>query len=116
MQAAQYDIAIEQGATYIRMFVWRNDDGPVNLEGYTARMQIRRNPSAEDVLFSATTENTLLSINAAEGKVTLVVPATTTETFDWRNARYDLELESSGGVVYRLVQGSVTVSKEITRG
>lgn len=115
MQAAFYDLYIEQGATYLRSFVWKTSSAPVDLTGYTARMQIRRNPASDEVLFSATTENSLLTITPLDGKVDLVIPATDTESFDWRTARYDLELESSVGVVIRLVQGTVTVSKEITR-
>lgn len=115
MQAAFYDLYVEQGATYVRSFVWKSDNTAVDLTGYTARMQIRRNPTSDEVLFSATTENSLLTLTPLDGKVDLVIPASTTELFDWRNARYDLELEADTGFVYRLVQGTVTVSKEITR-
>ena len=41
--AAVYDITIEQGATFRLSLVWKDSSNvPVNLTGYTARMQVRR--------------------------------------------------------------------------
>ena len=46
MAAAQYDILIEQGATFSRTFVWKDSsEVAVDLTGYTARMQIRKTKS-----------------------------------------------------------------------
>jgi hypothetical protein len=116
MPAAQYDFAIEQGATTIRSFVWKSSDGtPVDLTGYAARMQVRRSFSATDVLLEASTDNGRIQIDPEAGKFTLVLSASVTAAIDWSRGRYDIELESPDGDVTRLIYGEITISKEITR-
>lgn len=116
MAAAQYDIEIEQGATHSESFTWEDGNGtPVNLTGYKARMQFRKSATSTEKLLDASTENGLIVLTPLEGAVSITLPASLTSAFSWAQARYDLELESSDGTVVRLVEGAVTVSKEITR-
>lgn len=111
---AQYDLTIQQGATYRRTFRWLADGQPVNLTGATARMQIRRSVRAPDVVLDCTTENGRLSIDALAGEVALVISAADTAQLPTRPAVYDLEVDL-GGEVSRLVEGAVEVSPEVTR-
>ena len=116
MAAATYDLYVEQGATYQLDITWKQpNDTPVNLTGYTARMQFRKNKNATEVLFSGTTSNGIITLGGTAGTIAIRIPATTTDDFTFGCALYDLELESAGGIVYRLVEGSVEVSKEVTR-
>lgn len=116
MAAAQYDFYVEQGATYQLDITWKQPDGtPVNLTDYTARMQFRKSKTSTDILFSGTTSNGIITLGGAAGTISITIPASTTDDFAFRSAVYDLELESAGGVVYRLVEGCVQVSKEVTR-
>ena len=114
--AATYDFEIEQGADLDKTFTWKDSAGaPVSLVGYTARMQVRKNISAPEVLLSLTTENSRISIDGAAGQVILHVDAATTSAITWTSGVYDIELISGAGKVFRLVRGTVTVSKEVTR-
>jgi hypothetical protein len=114
MPAGNYDIYIEQGATLSLPIIWKDSDGNViNITGYTARMQVRQTRPSTTVLLSATTENGKLVIDGSNGKVTISLSATAAIT--WLTGVYDLELASPGGVVTRLIEGSVTVSQEVTR-
>jgi hypothetical protein len=116
MAAVYYDILIEQGATYLRTFVWKDsDEVPVDLTNYTARMQIRRKRSSTTVEHTATTENGGIVLGGTAGTIDIIIPATATAEFDFTKGVYDLELESTGNVVTRLIEGSVEVSKEVTR-
>lgn len=116
MSAASYDFEIEQGATLLKPIVWKDSAGvAVNLTGYTAKMQIRKSVSSEDVLLELSTVNGKLSITAGTGTITMIFSAATTEAIDWSRGKYDLELTSGSGVVTRLLEGEITVSKEITR-
>lgn len=116
MSAATYDFEIEQGATLLKPIVWKDSDGnPVNLTGYTAKMQVRQNVSASDVLLELSTTNGRLSISAMSGQVTMIFSATTTAAITWSRGKYDLELTALDGTVTRLLEGEITVSKEITR-
>jgi hypothetical protein len=87
---------------------------PVNLTGYTARMNIRSTVDATTILQSLTTENGGIVLGGVAGTVDLLITATETALFTFRNAVYDLEL-ISGTVVTRLLSGNVTLSKEVTR-
>jgi hypothetical protein len=116
MAAAQYDFFVEQGATFQKIITWKAPNNtPINLSGYTARMQFRRAVRSTDVLYSANTENGMITLGGAAGTISITIPASETEGFGFRRAVYDLEVESSGGVVTRLIEGSVELSREVTR-
>lgn len=120
MTAANYDLYIEQGATYTKPFVWKtvtsnNTQVPVDITGASVRMQIRPSVASATVLFSATTDNGLITVTGEDGRIELTIPATESSLWKWRRGVYDLEVVN-GPVVTRLLYGSVEVSPEVTRG
>lgn len=116
MAAGTYDFEIEQGTTFNKEFIWKDVNGdPVNLSGYTARMQVRGTVSSADVLLSMTTENSRITLGGAAGTIDLDLTAADTAGITWRRGVYDLELVSSNGTVTRLLQGVITISREVTR-
>ena len=116
MAAGTYDIVCEQGASFTREFVWQDEnESPIVLTGFTARMDVRATVAASDPIISLTTTNTRITLTPAIGKITLVLTATDTAALPARRAVYDLELVSPSGVVTRLLQGKFTVSPEVTR-
>lgn len=88
---------------------------PVNLTGYTARMQIRRSKTASTTVASLTTENSRIALGGTSGTITFSMSATDTALLEPSQYVYDLEVESAGGVVTRLLEGLVVVSGEVTR-
>lgn len=116
MAAATYNFEIEQGVTLTRPFVWKTSTStPINIAGYTARMQIRSSIKSPEVLLELNTENNRIVLGGIDGTVTLQLTASTTAGITWSKGVYDLELVSSSGVVTRLLQGEILVSKEVTR-
>lgn len=116
MSAAQFTLEIAQGETLAQTFVWQNDAGqPVDLTGYTARMQVRERHESQTVLLELTTANGGIQLGGASGTITLSMSATQTAALTWRRGVYDLELVSPAGVVTRLLEGVATVSPEVTR-
>ena len=116
--AGAYDLAIEQGATFKVIFQWTDaNNTPINITGYSARSQVRPTIESATVLVDATTVNGKLSIvaPASDGKVQLLISATETATLPSGTAVWDLELIAGDGTVTRLLQGSVTISPEVTR-
>jgi len=92
-----------------------NPDGSLfDLTGFTARMQIRTEIDADDVMCELTTENGRIALGGDEGTVHLTIPANITEDFDDEGV-YDLELIAEDGKVYRLLKGKVKVELEVTR-
>lgn len=115
MAAAQYDIVIEQGATFQKTVTWKDSAGDeIDLSGYSARMQIRARKSSTTTLLSITDAD-YITLGGAAGTVAISIPASVTADLDFRRAVYDLELVSGGGIVYRLIEGTVELSKEVTR-
>lgn len=114
--AGKYDILIEQGADYVMTFRWRDPVGvPIDLTGYTARMQFRKTKPDTAILLSATTENFYIVLGGALGTVNLAIPNAITAAFTFVRAVYDMELISPAGVVTRWLEGGVEVSQEVTR-
>ncbi|WP_396180133.1 hypothetical protein [Flavobacterium sp.] len=116
MPAATYNFEIEQGATLARPIVWKDGNGvPVNLTGYSAKMQVRQNTSSQEVLLELSTANGKITITPLTGTITLIFGAATTAAITWKRGKYDLELTSGDGTVTRLIEGDINVSREITR-
>lgn len=108
------NLAIYQGATYDKTFTWIVSDVPVNLTGYTARMKVRPTVSSSTVYLDLTTANGKIVLGGSAGTVQLLLSATETAALTFTTGVYDLELVS-GSTVTRLIEGNVTVSKEVTR-
>lgn len=118
MTAGVFDDTIDQGATWSTLFTLKNsDDTPVDLTGYTARMQARLNYNSATALLSLTSPSGGISFpDATEGKIQVVVSATQTAALPAGVTMvYDLEVESGGGIVTRVVQGTLYVSPEVTK-
>lgn len=88
---------------------------PVNLTGFTARMQIRETVESTTVLHSLTTENGGITLGGAAGTIALTISATDTAAFTFDTAVYDLEIISGSGVVTEVMSGTVTLGDEVTR-
>lgn len=111
MGAARYTIRIEQGATWRPVFTLRD----TNLTGYTARMQIRADINATDVLLELSTANGKISIDGPAGQIKPVLTDVETAALTWISGVYDLELIAPSGDVQRLLKGPVEVDPEVTR-
>lgn len=88
---------------------------PVNLTGFTARMQIREKITSAEVIKELTTANGGIVIDTANFTITLVISATDTALFTFSTAVYSLELVSSGGIVTPFANGVLTLVQEVTR-
>jgi hypothetical protein len=87
---------------------------PVDLAGYTARMQIREKVTSETVLESLTTSNGKILINNTSKTISMILSAASTEGYTWKSGVYSLEMEKDG-VVVPFIYGSVVVEREVTR-
>jgi len=117
MPAKKLDITIEQGATFVMNLTWTNPAGsPVNLAGYTAKMQARWKYSDATALVTFSTQDGTITLGGAAGTIAVSGPATITGVTRLRYGVYDLELtETSTGKVTRLLQGRALISPEVTK-
>jgi len=116
MTAGIYNATVDQGSVWSVVFVYLNpDDVPIDLTGYTARMQLRQDYNSETADLTLSTAGGGISIVGSTGTITVIATDEQTELLESGFYLYDLEL-SSGGVVSRLVQGQLTIAEQVTRG
>jgi hypothetical protein len=110
--AAEYDITIEQGAT----FTFAVTVTGVNLTGYAASMQGRTQHAATTTVFALTSPSGGLVITAGTNSIiTVTISATATAALTApAEGVYDLEYSISG-VVTRILQGMYRITPEVTR-
>jgi hypothetical protein len=118
--AARYDLTIEQGATFERTFRWEDSEGaPVDISSYSVRMSIRSTRASTTPLATSTggTPAIVIVKTGVTGVFTCSIIAFRTALLDFTNAVYDIELytDDSPSVVYRIFQGNVTLSREVTK-
>lgn len=112
MPALQADLHIEQGTTWSRGF--RPTVGGIDLlgAGWQLKAQVRKTASSADVLHEWSTEAG--NAEVTNGVAVLLVSPDESASWTWVRGVYDLEA-THDGVTYRLAQGRVTVSTEVTR-
>jgi hypothetical protein len=117
MVAAVRDIIVEQGATFsLQITSWKDENGTViDLTGYTARLQMRTAYSSVDAFLTLTTENGGIVLGGGSGSISISASAAATAAIKQSKGVYDLEMIAPSGFITRLIQGDVTISKEVTR-
>jgi hypothetical protein len=114
-EAVTYDMTIEQGSWFSKKFVWKGADGnPLDLTGYTARMQVRPAPKRTPIFLSLTTENSGITLGGTAGSIVIEASDELTAALDFNNAYYDLEMISPTDRPLKLLKGKVSLYKEIT--
>lgn len=113
----EYNIEIKQGSEWERTLILKDSVGDViNLTNYTARMQIRALKDKDSILYDTlTTTNLRIVITALEGKIVLKIPSTVSDTYKFIKGYYDLEIISSTSLVTRILEGSVSINKNVTK-
>lgn len=114
MAAAEYNIYCDQGSTLSLTLTYKDStEAPVNLTGYTARMQVRTSYNATDTLLNLT-NGSGLTLGGSAGTIAVSVSATTTATLPTGNFVYDLEIVQ-GSTVTKLIRGAFRVRPEVTK-
>lgn len=111
---AVYPFTAGQGETFDRTITWEIDGTPVNLTGYTARMQIRKTHKSTSAVVSLTSSSGL-TLGGSAGTIQIVISATATAALTAGKYVYDLELVSAGGIVTRVIEGTFELTPEVTR-
>lgn len=110
----QINLLCPQGTTFSKRVRYSIDDIPVDLTGYSARLQVRPSHYSEDIILDIFSTSGI-TLGASAGTIDIFISANTTKEFPSGNFVYDLELESSGGIVNRLIEGAFIVTPEVTR-
>jgi len=119
MAASKYDFTIEQGTSFKFSVIYKDsNNSPIDLTGWCARLSCKTNKNGTLIFSSNNTDYNVYKfiIDEPAGKLTLMIPAETTNQFNFELAKYDLELSSpddlyDGGGKYtvRLLFGTINI-------
>ena len=117
MALVQLNLNVDAGAVFPQadgpmQFVWTNADGSLyDLTGYTAKFQIRKDPSDVSAVVTVTP-----SINVATATISFSITAAQTAVLTDGPYKWALEVYApSSGPTYRLAEGLVIASPEVVK-
>tara|TARA_Y100000114_G_scaffold135648_1_gene136602 strand:+ start:97 stop:501 length:405 start_codon:yes stop_codon:yes gene_type:complete len=131
MASGKYNFVIEQGATLdFEIAYTDSNSNKIDLTDHRGRMQIRDkfpgpgniNNSTLIITLSSSLETDGTGLNFSgssginpptSGTIGVFIDASRTAAFDFSKAIYDLEIVS-GSIVTRLLEGNVSLTKEVT--
>jgi len=88
---------------------------PIDLTGFTARMQLRTKLDDVSFIKELTTENGGIILDNTLKTIKLYISAADTSESEFSSALYSVELISSGGEVTAFITGTLSLVKEVTR-
>ena len=141
MAASRYDIKAEQGTTFKLHLQYSTEGDGINLDGLTARMQVRRSYKNPKILLQLDTNGvtgggstgefllgggvfgtggiilnaSTLGVTGTTGGIYISINHLTMSNVPEGRHLYDLEILNTYGEVQRLIEGMFDVPAEITR-
>lgn len=111
--AAYVELFMDQGATFNNVINLTDDltNESLNISGYLVQSQMRRSYYSANA--SATISCTIT--NAANGEITLSLPATSTANIKAGRYLFDIQTTDRSNNVVRVLEGIMTVTPRITR-
>lgn len=125
---ATLSFSIRKGSTLRRTIVWYSSpvwkdaarteidtdaSTPIDLSGFSGRMQVR-DKSTNTLVFSLTTENGGLTFGGADGTIAFYISADDTDAAEYEKCVYDLEIVDAIGDVTPLLAGSFRLNEQVT--
>ena len=117
MSAGYHHFIIEQGATFGQTLTLKDSsDTVINLSGYaSAEMDLRETPESSSTVITLTTANSRIALGGAAGTVTLSITAADTANLTAGEGVFDLEIVDGSSRVYRILEGTYTIRRNISR-
>lgn len=127
MSAGTYNFTIEQGTTVDFELQYTDaNDLPIDLTDYHGRMQIKSGFANDKPVTYASLSSSLAADGTglnfygssgtkplSSGSIGVYISAVSSSAFTFAKAKYDIEIVS-GSTVTRILEGTVTLSKEVT--
>ena len=109
------DLCVYAGDSYSFSILWQDsEENPIDLTGYTARMQARASAQAPDPPSFEKTHLDGIVLGGAAGTIEVMLDPFDTDQVILKQL-YDLEVTSPTGYVTTLVAGAYLVTKDITK-
>lgn len=109
--ATSANLIIDQGSDFSSTITLKNQNGtPMDLTNFTVKSQFRksyRSSQATDFVCSV--------LDATSGKIFLKLPAESSSGLMAGRFLFDIEISSTAGHKFRVLEGIVTITPEITQ-
>ncbi len=118
MAAGGLSFVLEQGSRFSMDIIFRGPTGtPINLTGYGVEMAIREKVDSPSRIITLSSANgrIVFASPRSTGKITLVLASEVTAGLSFDTAVYDLVLTDPSGQRKRMLEGTVTFSRAVTR-
>lgn len=125
MPASQYNFEIDQGSSFNLVLTNTDDnDNAIDMTNYCARLIMTTNNGTVYVFDTDNTDPSLYKfyIEGHLGKISLLIPASVTNAYDFYTAKYDLEIKSpndhyvgGGKYIERIMYGTITLNKRFSK-
>jgi len=130
MAAGKYNFNIEQGTTLdFEIAYTDSNSNKIDLTGYTGRMQLKDKIGGSTTYITLSSslnpDGTGLNFSGSNGlnpptsgTIGIFISANSSSALNFNKAVYDLEIISGSTypIVTRLLQGTITLDKEVTTG
>lgn len=120
--APKHNFTADQGSYWSQQLLWKDsEDVPIDLTGFTARMQLRRNFNDPTADLELTTEDGAITLGGVDGTILIEIASELTAALPIRDTQtsyvYDLEVIPAAAEqnARRLIQGKFTITREVTR-
>lgn len=115
MRAGLHNFTIQQGSQWSKPIVWADeDDVPVDITDWSARMHIRRRAS-DDTAIAELASPDQITVGTTDGAVTLALTTAATAALPAIEGVYDLEMVDPSGEATRILEGKMHITSEVTR-
>jgi len=117
-QTTELTLQVNQGDDFsLTVKAWADaaKTTPLDLSGYSARMQARHGYDAGSPVLSLTTGGGGITITGPSGEVAIAITNAQSAALPAGKLVYDVELVSGAGAVTKLIRGTMVVVPEVTR-
>lgn len=116
MAAGFHHFIIESGATFKHTLTLKDSaDAVINLTGYSAEMDLRKNQDDSSEVLTLTVANSRVTMGGEAGTIVLEISATDTGNLSVGDGVYDLKLTDSNGKVDRILEGTYSIRGNVSR-
>ena len=119
MAATEYNFSISNGKAYYIAFDYKDSNQQtINLTNWCARLSIQPSDGSNIITYLTDNTNSNYSfvVHPDIGRIVLKLPSSTTESFGFATALYDLDLKApnelyagSGAQIIPLLKGTITI-------
>ena len=113
--AGKKNFEVDQNATFSFIIEYKDNNGnPIDLNGSSAKLQVRDTAGGSKLAFSLTSPNGGIIIDEPNGKLTIKMTPTQTSKLFYPKSSYDIMVTDSNLNKTKLLEGFITLSRSVT--